>query len=412
MEATSPTNINNRSFGTNVFNFFSSFTLATVLLLILLLQTWLATLEQVDHGLYDTLRKYFDPSQLFILGELKLPDFMGEKTLIIPMPGGYWVLGLLFINLFLGGIIRARKGWKKIGNFISHCGILLMIVSAAVTEWQEQRGTMDFFEGETSNVARDYHEYVVEITEYTNGKADRVHVIRGNYLSDLAGDPDFVRTVRLPELPFDMQFTRYAINSRVMSTSEMPPPPGIPVVDNYFVFERPGEKEAETNIASCYAKVLPKSGVPGPAFILSGDAVEPYTEKVAERTFAIHMRKFLWVMPFSVRLDKATSEYYPNTAKPKRFESRVTRIENGSEASVEIKMNEPMRYEGLTFYQRMMGGGMPGGAAMRASSQLEVVRNPADQWPKYALYIVTLGLFVQFVLKFVIYLIRNSQPKS
>jgi cytochrome c biogenesis protein ResB len=95
--------------------------------------------------------------------------------------------------------------------------------------------------------------------------------------------------------------------------------------------------------------------------------------------------------------------------KPKRFESRVTRIENGSEANVEIKMNMPMRYEGLTFYQRMMGRENAQVANSRPYSQLEVVRNPADQWPKYALYIVTLGLFVHFVLKFVLYIGKNTR---
>jgi cytochrome c biogenesis protein ResB len=106
-------------------------------------------------------------------------------------------------------------------------------------------------------------------------------------------------------------------------------------------------------------------------------------------------------------LDKATAEYYPNTAKPKRFESKVTRIENGSTAMVEIKMNEPMRYEGLTFYQRMMGRENAQNAASRPYSQLEVVSNPADQWPKYSLYVVAFGLLVHFVMKFVGYIKRT-----
>ena len=179
------------------FRVLAGFPLAVILMFILLLQTWLATLEQVDYGLYATLRKYFDPSAWYILGELRLPEFMGGKALTIPMPGGYWVLGLFFINLFLGGIIRARKGWKKAGVLISHAGILLMILSAGVTEMTEQRGTMDFFEGESSNVAQDYYEYVVEISDRTNGMPSEVHVVRGELLNDLTGNLSPVRTVRL-----------------------------------------------------------------------------------------------------------------------------------------------------------------------------------------------------------------------
>ena len=236
-----------------VFHFLAGFPLATVLMLILLLQTWLATLEQVDYGLHATLRKYFDPQAFYIIGELRLPEEIGGLALKIPMPGGYYVLGLFFINLLLGGIVRARKGWSKVGNLISHAGILLMILSAAVTERTEKRGTMDFFEGETSNTAQDYYEYVVEVSEHTNGAPKEVHVIRGNYLADLRGESAPVRKVLLPSLPFDMEFTRYAPNGRVMSVSEMAPPAGTPVLDGYYIFDRPTIKATEIDVAACYA---------------------------------------------------------------------------------------------------------------------------------------------------------------
>lgn len=395
-----------------LFHVLAGFPLAVVLMLILLLQTWLATLEQVDYGLHATLRKYFDPAAWYILGELRLPEFMGGKALTIPMPGGYWVLGLFFVNLLLGGIVRARKGWTKAGVLISHSGILLMILSAGVTEMTEERGTMDFFEGESSNVAQDYYEYVVEISERTEGMPDEIHVIRGQYLADLVGIPSPVRTVRLPGLPFDMQFTRYSKNGRVMSVNEMAPPADSPVIDGYYIFERPSNKNAEVNTAACYAKLLTREGNALPSFILSGDAFQPHSVRIGDRIFVFQMRKFLWIMPFTVRLDKATAEYYPGSTKPKRFESQVTRIENGSEAHVEIKMNMPMRYEGLTFYQRMMGRENAQIANSRPYSQLEVVRNPADQWPKYALYVVTFGLLVHFVLKFALYVKKITRSQK
>jgi ResB-like family len=399
------------SFAKKIFDFLSSFGLATVLLFILLLQTWLATLEQIDYGLYATLRKYFEPQAIIILSKLRLPDYVGGQELTIPLPGGYWVLSLLFINMLLGGIIRARKGWKKIGTLISHFGILFMIGSAAVTQKMEVRGTMDFFEGETSNVAQDYFESVIEISERTNGIPDKVHVIRGKHLQDLSDD--FIRTVKIPELPFDVNITRYGKNTRVLSVTEMAPPNGEPVIDGYFIFNRPDEKEAETNIAGCYAKVLPRDGESRQPLILSSGAFQPQTVKINDRVFIIEMKKLLWPMPFSLRLDKAIAEYYPGTQKPAKFESKVTRIENNTEASVEIKMNEPMRYEGLTFYQRMMGGEqVQGGAKSKPYSQLEVVSNPADQWPKYALYVVTLGLLVHFVLKFSLFIHRLTRKKQ
>ena len=75
-------------------------------------------------------------------------------------------------------------------------------------------------------------------------------------------------------------------------------------------------------------------------------------------------------------------------------------------------MNEPMRAGGFTFFQRTMGGG-PQMQQGPQFSGFEVVSNPADKWPEYSLYVVTLGLLIHFVMKFSSYLgaSNRSQPK-
>jgi ResB-like family len=401
-ETTSPTRARSpQSFFSLVIQVLSSFSLATALLLMLMLLTWLATLEQIDLGLHATLQKYFTVDEFFIVCDLKVPYL--TMPLRIPMLGGWWVLALLFLNLLIGGIIRAKKQPKKIFIFLSHCGILFMILSAAVTQVYEERGTMDFYEGQTSNVAQDYYEHVVEIAEHTSGKPEKFHVIRGKYVMDLTEKN--IRTVRLPELPFDIELTGYAINSEIRNSAMMPPADKENIVDGYYIFPSKEDVNAEMNVGACYAKVLPKSGAAQPPFIITArDFEEPsgkrlaHTVRVDGRVFTVDMRKFLWIMPFSVRLDRATAKYYPNTMKPESFESRVTRIENQVEAVADIRMNEPMRYAGMTFYQRMMGSG-PAMKTTKPYSQLEVVRNPADKWPEYSLYVVTVGLVMHFLLR-------------
>jgi cytochrome c biogenesis protein ResB len=76
----------------------------------------------------------------------------------------------------------------------------------------------------------------------------------------------------------------------------------------------------------------------------------------------------------------------------------VTRIENGGESKVTIEMNAPMRYEGLTFFQASYGP--PGaGPGDQMYSVFEIVRNPADKWPEWSLYLVAFGLLVHFIQK-------------
>ena len=55
-----------KSIPLRIYKFLSGFGLATALLVILMVETWLATLEQVHFGLHATLQKYFTPEAVFV----------------------------------------------------------------------------------------------------------------------------------------------------------------------------------------------------------------------------------------------------------------------------------------------------------------------------------------------------------
>jgi cytochrome c biogenesis protein ResB len=89
---------------------------------------------------------------------------------------------------------------------------------------------------------------------------------------------------------------------------------------------------------------------------------------------------------------------YPGTEIPKNFQSRV-RIENpatGEQREVDIRMNEPLRYGGLTFFQFQMGKEDLERDA-RGTSTLQVVRNPAWLTPYAGCAIVSAGMLWQFL---------------
>lgn len=391
-----------RSLGGRIFDTLSGFGLATILLLILGLLTFFATLEQVEYGLYPTLRKYFDWQSVFLIPELK------GKMVPLILPGGYWVGVVLLINLTLGGVIRIRKGWRHAGNLISHLGIIFMLVAGGVAHHFSERGNMAVGEGETSNTAEDYFEYVVEVAEIKEGKPSAIQVIRGKHLTDL--EPGKTRIFRLPDLPFDLEIGGYLKNALPVAITERAPAAGELKVDGYYLMSRPDEINAEANTAAAYARVVQRDGRKTDPFILAGASFHPFTVKHDERTFTVDMRKRLWPMPFSVQLDEFTADFHPGTMKPSKFVSKITRVENASEAKYTIQMNEPMRYEGLTFFQASYGP--PGaGPGQRMYSVFEIVKNPADKWPEYSLYIVTFGMLVTFLTKLGGYLAGNSRRK-
>lgn len=382
------------SFARRFIDWLSGFGLATVLLLLLGILTWLATLEQRDSGLYATLNKYFDWKAPIILPEIN------GKMVPVPLPGGYWVCVLLTINLTLGGIVRLRKGIKQLPNLISHSGIIILLAGGGVTHHFSERGNLAVGEGETSNVAEDYFEYVVEAAEILDNKPANIHVIRGALIDDLAGKS---RLFRLPELPFDLEVGGYLENAQPVAATERAPEHGELLADGYYLLGKDGEKNAEANTAACYVRVVERDGTRGEPVILAGASFHPFTLRHGDRIFTLDMRKRLWVMPFDLTLNKFTAEFYPGTSRPKKFVSQVTRTENGQKADATIQMNEPLRYEGLTFFQASYGP--PGaGPGQKLYSVFEVVRNPADKWPEYSLWVVVVGLTLQFGLKLVLFI--------
>jgi hypothetical protein len=376
------------------YDFLSGFHLATATLLLLLALTWLATLEQVDHGLYPTLNKYFSWKSPYLIPDM-VPEINGKKLPFF-LPGGYYVCAVLLVNMILGGIIRIRKGPKQIGNLISHFGIVFMLLGGGVAHHFSERGNMAVSEGETSNVAEDYQEFVVEVAEVKDGERKEFHVIRGEYLTDLeAGKP---RIFDFEGIPFSLEISGYLANAVPSNQMERPRRNDELVVDGYYLEEVPGEVESERNFAGCYARVIFANGEKSDPFILAGASFYPFTIRDGDRVFSVDMHKRLWVMPFDVKLDTFTAAFHPGTSRPAKFVSDIRRVENGQESKLTIRMNEPMRYEGFTFFQASYGppGAKPGEPMY---SVFEVVKNPADKWPEYSLYIVAFGMLVTFLTK-------------
>ena len=387
-----------RSVFAATYDFLSGLGLATVLLLLLGVLTWLATLEQVDHGLYATLNKYFHWKAWYLLPEIN------GKIVPLPLPGAYWVGALLLVNLTLGGVVRIRKGWRSFGNLVSHIGIIFMLVAGGVAHHFSERGNILIREGSTNDAATDFFEYVVEIAEIKEGQPVSMHVIRGEHIDDL--EEGGSRLFRFPDLPFDIEIADYHVHAVPVSVNERAPSNHRPEMDGYWLLDLPLNIQAEENTAACYARVKHRDGSQTP-FILAGASFHAFTFRDGERVFTADMRKRVWPMPFTLKLDEFTAEFHPGTMKPAKFISKVTRLENGGEAKATIQMNEPMRYEGLTFFQANYD--QSGGTK---ASIFEVVRNPADKWPEYSLYIVAVGMLITFLTRLIGFLINSNQRNA
>jgi hypothetical protein len=129
-------------------------------------------------------------------------------------------------------------------------------------------------------------------------------------------------------------------------------------------------------------------------WLISPEIGMPQTFAYGGRTYGLSLRPRRHDLPYSVTLRKFSHEVYPGTEIPRNFSSLVhlSNPAKREERDVLIRMNQPLRYEGLTFYQASYG------EAGRLSI-LQVVRNPGWLLPYISCGLAALGLLLHFGLK-------------
>ncbi len=389
------------------FQIFSSYFLAMWVLVFMTLITLFGTLYQVDHGLFAAKQKYFH--SLFLMHRLgdgmPMPEWLGE--LRVPLPGGLLLMLLLTTNLIIGAIIKVRKRSRGIGMLIAHFGMIFLLISGWVTFAFNREGYLALYEGQASSRVESYRQYQIEILPLDeNGQSDRALVIPPADIETISAGTS--RIFQSEELPFDIELSDFHRNA-------VPVPVSAPIaaeakgpeIEGFKLVGQKPAKEAEQNLPAVAAVFLPKTGDAEPVrtFLSARSAnFDPrespmaYAFEVDGKRYAARMVKENWEVPFEVRLDKFIFERHPGVSMARNYESRIARIEEGAEKAVEIKMNEPMRYQGYTFFQESFGPADAGpGESMY--SQFAVHNNPADQWPLWSLLITTAGLMLHFVDK-------------
>ncbi len=114
---------------------------------------------------------------------------------------------------------------------------------------------------------------------------------------------------------------------------------------------------------------------------------------LGNKAYQLSFRFKRYYAPYSIGLVKFNHDIYAGTPIPKNFSSRlhVVNPARNEDREVLIKMNNPLRYSGTTYYQ--------GGFSERDPhvSILQVVTNPSWLTPYLACLLVGGGLIVQFM---------------
>ncbi len=362
-----------------VIDFFGSLKLTVTLLVLSIFLIFVGTLAQIDQGVWTVVKDYFRSWYVWVDFQLFFPRTNSVPG-AFPFPGG-WTLGnLLLINLLVAHFQRFNLSKEKIGLFLVHSGLILLLIGEGVTGLMAEESMMSIDEGSSSNYSEDIRHPELAFVDRSDKDTDTVTVIPEGKLRGQ-------KLIKDDRLPFDVQIDRYFKNS-VMERGdeggfvarEMPEVSGTAAsggrIDMPALLVTLYKKGTSETVGSFTTSVWLKSS---------------HSVVANNKAYDMSLRFARSYKPFSLYLKDFEFDRYPGTEIPKNFASTVQIQDPANSVNREVKiwMNHPLRYGGETYYQASYKPDETG-------TVLQVVENPGWLLPYISCILVTLGLILQF----------------
>jgi hypothetical protein len=373
------------SFPRSIARILASQTLSVALFVYLLVLLYLGTVEQAENGLFAAREKYFESLYLvyWLFGALPLV-----------LPGAGFVLALLALNLLAGGLIAGPRGWSHFGLYLTHLGVLGLIVGMFVSNRLSEHGRLTLFEGESADYFESGREWELGLYESGTGVTSIQHKIPHGELLKAANR---VLEYEADWLPFIVRMQGYLENAELRPAGPLTPE-DVPVIDGFFLQQSPAPQNLEDAIPGLYLSVHDMAGHVVSRGIVWGLARNPFQFEIAGHLWAASLQHKRHQLPFAITLDYFEHAFHPGTKIPMHFLSHVSLYANGMTQEARIAMNEPLRHQEYTLYLSSWGP-VDAAPGARRYSVFTVVRNPLANWPLYACCIILFGLLLHFVWK-------------
>ncbi|MEM1445937.1 MAG: cytochrome c biogenesis protein CcsA [Planctomycetota bacterium] len=349
---------------------------------------------------------------------------------------------LFFIPLLIGAWLLYGK---RYGIVLIHSSLILLLAGEFVTAITAKEGQMPIYTGQSLNWVQDIRvaelavmvpaigEHAVEGIAPTLSDELRHTVALGEYKLERLGESN--EPFALAGLPGGFanlavrveQFMPNATLFRRSPRTTVPPQATVGLgLAEVYVQPAPevsgvGEMRVDQPAAivsvvnaqtgESYARVLTAVGLEPPD--------EPYrpihqTVSTPMGDVEIAMRFERTYLPYAMGLGEFRHDLYPGTQVPKNFSSDVVIANEAGEIerAALIRMNEPLRFAGKTFFQ---SGWIPGPQNIAGTDRgtvLQVVNNPGWTVPYIACIVGGLGLTVHFAMGLLAYLRRRRTESA
>jgi len=368
-----------RRLALRVWNFLASLQVTIVALVLLMALVVLCTLAQAELGTLGAVNTYM--RSMLVWRRLQGVPFP------LPLfPGGALVGLVLVFNLTAALVKRFEFNPRKLGLWVVHAGLILLVAGEFVTGAFQVDTRMTIEEGQTVNFLESYHQMELGITDATDPARREEYGIPDALLRAGA-------TVAVPGTPLTFKVKRYYVNAQLAPMVQGDPPSlaNMGVGAGVRITEAPpAASDKEVNATSVFVEPV-AGGISYGTWLVSAVLGAPQSFIHAGRTYQLSVRPRRTYLPYTVTLRKFSHDNYPGTDIPKNFSSLVhlSNPARGEQRDVLIYMNQPLRYDGKAFYQASYGKG-------DTLSVLQVVGNPGWLLPYVSCMLITLGLLAHF----------------
>lgn len=380
------------NFAKQVLRVLGSLRLSVVLLGFSVLLVFFGTLDQVRIGIREAQDIYFE--SLFAVWFY--PEFwpLGHilRFIPVPLPGGYLIGPLLVANLIASHMRYWRPRWSILGISFIHVGIIMLLVGQLATNLMQKEDYMWLDEGGKANFVQSFREDEFYVSKIDDSGTMGIYTLPYDSLKE-----DSV--IDLPSFPFQVKMLQVYNNAEIAQGTESGRQNfgvnrGIGVQFGLGIREVGSfHSDEQRDLRTAVVEVL-NNGTSVGTWLISNVFEERFPQQEFEvdgNRYAIGMRYKRTYLPYTITLLEFNHDRYPGTNIPKNFSSRVLVEHSTRNESKEVMifMNNPLRYEGKTFYQASF-------AKQDTASMFQVVENPGWLVPYIACILVSIGLIYQF----------------
>lgn len=315
---------------------------------------------------------------------------------------------LFFIPLLVGCAILFGN---RMGIVLIHASLITLLIGEGVTAVKALETQMPIYEGQDQAIdwAQDVRETELAIIDPADPNNEQVWAVRQKALMRAAETGE---TLRAEGMPFGIKVERWVTNGIVQPTGPMDTRPapathGLAQTDRYRLFEQKESSGATagSDFNAAIVRIIGDNNTDLGQYLVSVLMQEQIQRGLTHRflrqavtvgedkTYDISLRFRRYQKAYAVALEDFRHDLYPGTNTPKNFSSDIILSDAGAgvERPAHIKMNEPLRYAGETFFQASW---LPDDSG----TVLQVVRNPGWTIPYISCIVGGLGLTVHFVL--------------